>query len=174
MAVKEILRMGDPTLRQVSEPVTDFGTPELDELVADMLATMEAADGAGLAAVQIGVPKRIMIFGFESNPRYPDVGPIPFTVLINPEFAALDDEKIGGWEGCLSVPDMRGFVKRHAQIRYRGFDQHGENIEREVDGFHARVFQHEFDHLEGILYPDLIEDPLKFGFWAELEESGVM
>lgn len=174
MAVRKILRMGDLALRQVSEPVTEFRTPELDILVRDMLETMEAADGAGLAAVQIGEPKRIMIFGFESNPRYPDVGPIPFTVLINPGFDVLDDEKVGGWEGCLSVPDMRGFVKRHARIRYRGFDQQGDKIEREVDGFHARVFQHEFDHLEGILYPDLLDDPLKFGYWAELEASGVM
>ena len=174
MAVRKILRMGDPILRQVSEPVSAFGTPELDELIADMLETMEAADGAGLAAVQIGVPLRIMIFGFESNARYPDVGPIPFTVLINPEFKTLDDEKVNGWEGCLSVPDMRGLVRRHARIRYRGFDQQGEEIEREVDGFHARVFQHEFDHLNGVLYPDLIDDPLKFGFCAELEASGVL
>lgn len=166
--------MGDPVLRQVSEPVSEFGTPDLDALIADMLETMEAANGAGLAAVQIGVAKRIMIFGFESNTRYPDFGPIPFTVLINPELTPLDDEKVSGWEGCLSVPDMRGFVKRHARVRYRGFDQAGLEIEREVDGIHARVFQHEFDHLNGILYPDLIEDPLKFGFCAELEASGVM
>ena len=174
MAVRKILRMGDPVLRQVSEPVSEFGTPELGELIADMLETMEAADGAGLAAVQIGVPKRIMIFGFESNARYPEVGPIPFTVLINPELTALDDEKVSGWEGCLSVPDMRGFVKRYARVRYRGFDQQGAEIEREVDGFHARVFQHEFDHLNGVLYPDLIDDPLKFGFCDELEASGVL
>lgn len=166
--------MGDPVLRKVSEPVSAFGTPDLDELIADMLETMEAADGAGLAAVQIGVPQRIMIFGFETNARYPDVDPIAFTVLINPDFTALDDEKVSGWEGCLSVPDMRGFVRRHARIRYRGFDQNGAEIEREVDGFHARVFQHEFDHLNGVLYPDLIDDPLKFGFCAELEASGVM
>ena len=174
MAVRKILRMGDPVLRQVSEPVAEFGTAELDELIEDMLETMEAADGAGLAAIQIGVPKRIMIFGFESNARYPDVGPIPFTVLINPELIAFDDEMIGGWEGCLSVPDMRGFVVRRARIRYSGFDQQGMEIEREVDGFHARVFQHEFDHLNGVLYPDLIDDPLKFGFCAELEASGVL
>ena len=174
MAVRKILRMGDPVLRKVSEPVSAFGTSELDELIADMLETMEAADGAGLAAVQIGVPQRIMIFGFETNDRYPDVDPIAFTVLINPDFTVLDDEMVGGWEGCLSVPDMRGFVRRHARIRYRGFDQNGAKIEREVDGFHARVFQHEFDHLNGVLYPDLIDDPLKFGFCAELEASGVM
>ena len=174
MAVRKILRMGDPVLRQVSEPVAEFGTAELDVLIEDMLETMEAADGAGLAAIQIGVPKRIMIFGFETNARYPDVGPIPFTVLINPELVAFDDEMIGGWEGCLSVPDMRGFVKRRARIRYSGFDQQGMEIEREVDGFHARVFQHEFDHLNGVLYPDLIDDPLKFGFCAELEASGAL
>ena len=174
MAVRKILRMGDPVLRQISEPVSEFGTPELESLIADMLETMVAADGAGLAAVQVGVPKRIMIFGFESNARYPDVGPIPFTVLINPELAAVDDEMISGWEGCLSVPDMRGLVKRHARVRYRGCNPQGAEIERDVDGFHARVFQHEFDHLNGVLYPDLIDDPLKFGFCAELEASGIL
>jgi len=163
MAVRKILRIGDSRLREKSEPVGAFATPELDELVRDMLDTMTAADGAGLAAIQIGVPRRVMIFGFDSNPRYPDAGPIPFTVLVN-----------GDWEGCLSVPEMRGFVQRHGRIRYHGFDQHGEEITREVDGFHARVFQHEFDHLEGILYPDLLEDPLKFGFWEELDASGLM
>ena len=152
----------------------DFGTLALDELIVDMVDTMNAADGAGLAAIQIGVPSRVMIFGFESNARYPEVAPIPFTVLVNPEYDVLGEEKAGGWEGCLSVPDMRGFVRRNARIRYRGFDQNGAKIEREVDDFHARVFQHEFDHLEGILYPDLIDDPLKFGFWEELEASGQM
>jgi len=174
MAVRKILRIGDSRLREKSEPVDAFATPELDELVRDMLDTMAAADGAGLAAIQIGVPRRVMIFGFDSNPRYPDVGPIPFTVLVNPDFHVLDAEMDGGWEGCLSVPEMRGFVQRHGRIRYHGFDQHGEEITREVDGFHARVFQHEFDHLEGILYPDLLDDPLKFGFWEELEASGLM
>lgn len=174
MTVRKILRIGDSRLRQKSEPVGAFSTPELDELVRDMLDTMTAADGAGLAAVQIGVPRRVMIFGFESNPRYPDAAPIPFTVLVNPDFQVLDAEMIGDWEGCLSVPEMRGFVRRHDRIRYHGFDQHGEEITREVDGFHARVFQHEFDHLEGILYPDLLDDLLKFGFWEELESSGLM
>ena len=174
MTVRKILRIGDNRLRQKSEPVNEFATPELDELVRDMLDTMMAADGAGLAAIQIGVPKRVMIFGFESNPRYPDVGPIPFTVLVNPDLDILDAEMDGGWEGCLSVPDMRGFVRRHGRIRYHGFDQQGVEITREVEDFHARVFQHEFDHLEGILYPDLIDDPLKFGFWEELEASGLM
>ena len=174
MTIRKILRIGDSRLREKSESVSEFATPELDELVRDMLDTMTAADGAGLAAVQIGVPERVMIFGFDSNPRYPDVGPIPVTVLVNPDFHVLDAEMIGGWEGCLSVPDMRGFVQRHGRIRYHGFDQNGEEITREVDGFHARVFQHEFDHLEGILYPDIIDDPLKFGFWEELEASGLM
>ena len=174
MAIRKILRIGDSRLREKSEPVVKFGTPELDELVGDMLDTMTAADGAGLAAIQIGVPRRVMIFGFESNPRYPDAGPIPFTVLVNPDFDVLDAEMTGDWEGCLSVPDMRGFVQRHGKVRYHGFDQHGEEITREVDEFHARVFQHEFDHLEGILYPDLLEDPLKFGFCEELEASGLM
>lgn len=174
MAVRKILRIGDSRLREKSVPVDEFATPALDALLEDMLDTMQAADGAGLAAIQIGVPSRVMIFGFESNPRYPDVAPIPFTVLLNPEFDVVGDEKAGGWEGCLSVPDMRGFVTRHARIRYRGRDQHGKAIEREVDGFHARVFQHEFDHLEGILYPDLLDDPLQFGYWEELEASGLM
>ena len=174
MAVRNILRIGDSRLREKSRPVTGFGTPVLDELVEDMLQTMTAADGAGLAAIQIGVPSRVMIFGFESNPRYPEEAPIPLTVLVNPEYDILDQQKAGGWEVCLSVPGMRGFVLRDSRIRYRGFNQDGETIEREADGFHARVFQHEFDHLEGILYPDLIDDPLKFGFLQELEASGAM
>jgi peptide deformylase len=174
MAVRKILRIGDSRLRQKSRPVSEFGTPELDELLADMLDTMIAADGAGLAAIQIGVPLRVMIFGFESNPRYPDEAPIPLTVLINPAYDVLDDEMSGGWEGCLSVPGMRGFVRRHASIRYRGQDRQGRPVEREVDGFHARVFQHEFDHLEGVLYPDIVDDPTRFGYLEELEASGAI
>lgn len=174
MTVRRILRIGDSRLRQISEPVAKFGTPELAALVVDMQDTMIDADGAGLAAIQIGVPSRVMIFGFESNERYPDAAAIPFTVLVNPEYEVLDDTQSGGWEGCLSVPDMRGYVRRHVAIRYRGRDPQGQPIAREVDGFHARVFQHEFDHLNGILYPDLIEDPLKFGFCDELEASGEM
>ncbi|MGI9205355.1 MAG: peptide deformylase [Woeseiaceae bacterium] len=174
MATRPILRLGDPVLRQRSVEVTKWDTPELHELIADMFATMEAADGAGLAAIQIGVPLRIMIFGFESNARYPDVEPIPVTVLINPEYEVLDDRKTGGWEGCLSVPGMRGFVRRYSRIRYAGVDQFGNEISREADGFHARVFQHEFDHLDGVLYPDLIDDPLKFGFHDELAASGIL
>lgn len=174
MAARPILRLGDPVLRQRSAEVAELDTPELHELIADMFATMEAADGAGLAAIQIGVPLRIMIFGFEANARYPDVEPIPVTVLINPQYEVLDDAKVGGWEGCLSVPGMRGFVRRYARIRYSGVDQFGNAITREADEFHAQVFQHEFDHLEGVLYPDLIEDPLKFGFNEELATSGML
>jgi len=174
MTVRKILRIGDKRLRQRSQPVTEFGSPALDDLIEGMQDTMHDADGAGLAAIQIAVASRVMIFGFDSNPRYPEVAPIPFTVLVNPEYEVLGDDKSGGWEGCLSVPGMRGFVRRHARIRYRGRDRAGKLIAREVDGFHARVFQHEFDHLEGILYPDLIEDPSKFGYLEELEASGVM
>lgn len=173
MAIRQILRLGDPRLRQRSSEISEFDAPELRLLIADMFETMAAADGAGLAAIQVGSPKRVMIFGFDANPRYPDAEPIPITVLINPELTVLDEQKTGGWEGCLSVPGMRGYVRRFSRIRYTGVNQNGEPIDREVDGFHARVFQHEFDHLEGILYPDLIEDPLKFGFCEELDASEV-
>lgn len=174
MAVRTIIRLGDPSLRQVSQPVTEFDTTELHELIADMIETMEVADGAGLAAIQVAVPLRVMIFGFESNARYPDVGPIPMTVLVNPEYEITDDRPDGGWEGCLSVPGMRGFVTRHAGIRYRGFDQFGKPVMRTVNGFHARVFQHEYDHLNGVLYPDLIREPHKFGFCEELAAAGIL
>jgi peptide deformylase len=174
MAVRPILRLGDPRLREVAAPVTEFDTPELHELVRDLLETMEAADGAGLAAVQIGVPQRVVIFGVDYNPRYPQAGPVPFTVLVNPEIAPLDDEREAGWEGCLSVPGMRGLVPRHARIRYRGHDQFGRPIDRTVDGFHARVVQHECDHLDGILYPQRIEDMRSFGFTEELVASGAL
>lgn len=173
MAVRPILRIGDPRLRHASEPVAEFDTPELHALIADMFDTMAAADGAGLAAPQIGVMQRIMIFGVEANPRYPDVEVVPTTVLINPEFEVTDERVQGFWEGCLSVPGMRGYVERPAGIRYRGFDQFGAPIEREADGFHAIVFQHEYDHLDGILYPDRLVDPRQFGFVEELAEAGV-
>jgi peptide deformylase len=168
MAIRPILRLGNPLLRQRSMEVDAVDTPDIRDLIADMFDTMEAADGAGLAAIQIGVPLRVMIFGIEANARYPEVEPIPITVLVNPKSNVLDDTKIGGWEGCLSVPGMRGYVERFSRIRYSGIDQYGNLVERQVDGFHARVFQHEFDHLEGVLYPDLIKDPLKFGFEEEL------
>lgn len=168
MAVRPILRMGDPRLRVVSSPVDQFDTPELHELVADMFDTMHDADGAGLAAPQIGVPLRVMIFGVEANPRYPDAESVPTTVLVNPEWTVVDDTPVGSWEGCLSVPGMRGFVPRHTAVRYAGFDQFGQRIEREADGFHSIVFQHEHDHLDGILYPDRIVEKSKFGFEDEL------
>ncbi len=166
--------MGDPRLREVSRPVDAFDTPELRELVDDMFETMQAADGAGLAAPQIGVMRRVMMFGVESNPRYPDADRVPMTVLINPEFEGVGDDVIGDWEGCLSVPGMHGYVSTPGNIRYRGFDQSGKLIERSVNGFHATVFQHEFDHLEGVLYPDLIENPTKFGFIDEVVASGAI
>lgn len=174
MAIRNILRIGDSRLREHAKPVTTFDTPELHSVVQDMLDTMESADGAGLAANQIGVMKRIMIFGFESNPRYPDAEPVPFTVLVNPEFEVLGEEMESGWEGCLSVPGMMGFVARPARIRYSGLDQYGKPVQREADGFHARVFQHEFDHLDGRLYPDRIEDLTRFGFVEELQASGAL
>jgi len=164
--------MGDPRLRQVAQPVAVYDSTELHELISDMKDTMAAYDGAGLAAIQIGVMQRVMIFGIDTNPRYPDVEPIEMTVLVNPEFTPLSDERENGWEGCLSVPGMRGIVPRYSHIRYRGYDEFGNLIEREVTRFHARVFQHEIDHLDGILYPDKIEDRLSFGFVEELQAAG--
>jgi peptide deformylase len=166
------LRLGDARLRAPTEAVTVLDTPELRELVADMIETMHAHDGAGLAANQIGVLKRVVIFGFERNPRYPDAEPVPFTVLVNPEIELLGNERESGWEGCLSVPGMRGLVPRHTRIAYRGVDVLGNPIEREASGFHARVVQHECDHLDGILYPQRIEDFTAFGFIDELRASG--
>ena len=174
MAVRPILRLGDPRLREVARPVEEFDTAELHALVRDMVETMHAADGAGLAAIQIGVPQRVVIFGVEHNPRYPDVEPVPFTVLVNPEITPLDAEREAGWEGCLSVPGMRGLVPRHKRIRYRGRDEFGAPIDRTVADFHARVVQHECDHLDGILYPQRIEDMTSFGFTEELAASGVL
>ena len=174
MAIRPILRIGDPRLREVANPVEAFDTPELHELIEDMFDTMEAADGAGLAATQIGVLKRVMIFGVDSNPRYPDAEQVPTTVLINPEFSVVSDEVAGVWEGCLSVPGMRGYVERRARIKYRGIDQFGMLIEREADGFHAVVFQHEIDHLNGILYPDRITEREKFGYTNELTTAGII
>ena len=173
MAVRTILRMGEPRLRRVAQPVEAFDTPGLHELIEDMFETMAAADGAGLAATQIGVMQRVMIFGIESNPRYPDAEPVPTTVLVNPQFSVVGDDIVSGWEGCLSVPGMRGYVPRHAKIEYRGFDQYGKNFQREADGFHAVVFQHEYDHLDGILYPDRIIERTKFGFEDELAAADV-
>ena len=160
--------MGDPRLLRIAQPVKQFGTPELHALIADMVDTMEAANGAGLAAPQIGVDLQVVIFGFTHNERYPDAPPVPRTVLVNPVIEPLSDEIEEGWEGCLSVPGMRGVVPRHSRIRYRGFDEAGTPIEREADGFHARVVQHECDHLIGTLYPMRIRDFSRFGFTTVL------
>ncbi|MET1257279.1 peptide deformylase [Aliikangiella maris] len=172
MAVKPILKMGNPVLQQVSEPITEFNTPELQQLIEDLLDTMQANQGAGLAAPQIGVTKQVVIFGIEQNERYPDAEVVPQTVLINPQIEVLSQQTQSYWEGCLSIPGMRGLVERPAHIRYRGFDQYGETIEREVNGFHAIVVQHECDHLRGILYPMQMHDMSKFGFIDELEING--
>lgn len=194
MAVREILKMGDARLLRVAEPVRAFNTPELYTLLQDMQDTMAAANGAGLAAPQIGVNLQLVIFGSgQINPRYPDAPPVPRTVLLNPvitpflkqsrplagiesvqnamnsivstqPLAASDDDLEEGWEGCLSVPGLRGVVQRFKQIRYQGFDERGQAIDRSVDGFHARVVQHECDHLHGILYPMRVRDFTRFGF----------
>jgi len=168
MAVHEILKMGDPRLLRVAQPVRAFDTPELHALVADMFDTMEAARGAGLAAPQIGVDLQLVIFGFSRSERYPEAAPVPRTVLLNPEITPLGDEIVEGWEGCLSVPGLRGVVPRHARIRYRGIDPLGRPIEREADGFHARVVQHECDHLIGRLYPTRMTDLSRLGFTSVL------
>jgi peptide deformylase len=160
--------MGDPRLLQRSAPVTDFRAEELRVLLQDMRDTMAHLNGAGLAAPQIGVPLRVVIFGVRSNPRYPAVDEVPDTVLINPELEPLTQETEEGWEGCLSVPGMRGVVPRLRRLRYKGFDENGQPFEREADGFHARVVQHECDHLDGILYPMRIRDFARFGFIEEL------
>lgn len=162
--IRPILRMGDPRLLERSQPVERFNTPELAELLADMRETMVAAHGAGLAAPQIGVGLRVVIFGFEHNERYPDAEPVPYTELINPVLTQLDPEVEEGWEGCLSVPGMRGRVSRLVRLRYTGFDPQGRAIDRVASGFHARVAQHECDHLDGILYPMRIRDMRLFGF----------
>lgn len=168
MAVRDVLRMGDPRLLQRAAPVETVGTRELDELLRDMFDTMRALDGAGLAAPQIGVGLRVVIFGFARNSRYPDAEAVPETVLINPELTPLSDEMEDGWEGCLSVPGLRGVVPRYRRLRYRGVDAAGRAIDRSVEGFHARVVQHEVDHLDGILYPMRIRDLRRFGFTATL------
>lgn len=165
MAIHPILKMGDPRLLRVAQPVTAFDTDELHQLVRDMLETMRAADGAGLAAPQIGVDLQLVVFGAdERNPRYPQAPLVPHTVLCNPVITPLSDEEEEGWEGCLSVPGLRAVVPRWRRIRYRGFDPRGEPIEREAEGFHARVVQHECDHLQGVLYPMRVRDFTRFGF----------
>jgi len=156
--------MGDPRLWQKSLPVSQFNTKELNELLRDMRDTMARLNGAGLAAPQIGVPLRVVIFGVTANPRYPDVEEVPDTVLINPKLTLVSDEMEEGWEGCLSVPGMRGWVPRYKKLKYSGYDEHGRRFQRQVQGFHARVVQHEVDHLDGILYPMRIRDFTRFGF----------
>jgi peptide deformylase len=168
MAVRTVLRMGHPLLQRVAAPVARFGTAELRQLVSDMDDTMRALNGAGIAAPQIGVSLRVVIFEVTHNPRYPEAEPVPYTVLINPVLDPLGDEQDEAWEGCLSVPGLRGLVPRHTNLRYRGFDLDGQPIDRTVTGFHARVVQHEVDHLDGILYPLRVADMRLFGFEDEL------
>lgn len=172
MAIRPVLRLGDPRLLQVASEVTDFENPELTELIDDMFDTMEAEDGAGLAAPQIGINLRVVIFGFENNTRYPDSSAVPRTILINPKITVLSDDREQGWEGCLSVPGMRGVVSRYSHIRYKGFDETGNTVDVVADSFHARVVQHECDHLDGIIYTQRLADPKMFGFTEELLTSG--
>ncbi len=165
MPIRPILKMGDPRLLRVAQPVTAFNTEALHQLVQDMEDTMAAANGAGLAAPQIGVDLQVVIFGTGTpNPRYPDAPIVPRTILVNPVITPLGQDQEEGWEGCLSVPGLRGVVPRWRQIRYAGFDLQGRPIEREADGFHARVVQHECDHLQGVLYPMRVRDFTRFGF----------
>jgi peptide deformylase len=181
MAVREILKMGDPRLLRLAAPVTAFDTPQLHTLVQDMRDTMVAAHGAGLAAPQIGVDLQLVIFGFERSERYPEAPPVPFTVLLNPEITPLTEAdgtlaEEEGWEGCLSVPGLRGMVPRHRRVRYRGVDVTGRPIDREAEGFHARVVQHECDHLIGRLYPTRMRDLTRLGYtsvlFPDLDPSG--
>ncbi|MDT8281659.1 MAG: peptide deformylase [Gammaproteobacteria bacterium] len=172
MAIRPVLRLGDPRLFKVACKVSEFNQPELDSLIADMFDTMAAESGAGLAAPQIGVGLRIAIFGFDTNPRYPDEESVPKTILINPVITPLSDDREEGWEGCLSVPGMRGLVSRYKHIHYRGYDASGTAIDVNASGFHARVVQHECDHLDGILYTQRLTDIQKFGFVDELYSSG--
>ncbi|OGA39949.1 MAG: peptide deformylase [Betaproteobacteria bacterium RIFCSPLOWO2_12_FULL_68_19] len=162
--IREVLRMGDPRLWQVSVPVTDFRSKDLNILLEDMRETMAQLNGAGLAAPQIGVGLRVVIFGVKSNPRYPGIEDVPDTVLINPRIEPLSEELEEDWEGCLSVPGLRGWVPRFRKIRYQGYEERGQRFQRVVEGFHARVVQHECDHLDGILYPMRMRDFTRFGF----------
>lgn len=164
MAIRPVLRMGDPLLLQKAAPVEVFDTPELHALIQDMEDTMAHMNGAGIAAPQIGVSLRVVIFGVGANPRYPDAEQVPYTVLVNPTLTPIGNNIEDGWEGCLSVPGMRGIVPRYERLHYTGFDQYGKPIDRLVSGFHARVVQHECDHLDGILYPMRIKDLSNFGY----------
>ena len=167
--IRTVLRMGDPRLLEIAKPVEVFDAPELHALLSDMRDTMKELDGAGLAAPQIGVSLRVVIFGFEASARYPEAAPVPYTVLINPQLTPLSDEETAAWEGCLSVPGLRGMVPRWNRLRYAGFDASGRRFEHEVDGFHARVVQHECDHLDGILYPMRVRDLSRFGYTDVLQ-----
>ena len=169
----EVLKMGDTRLLQQAQPVSQFDTPELHALLSDMRDTMEHLSGAGLAAPQIGVGLQVVVFGVESNPRYPNAEAVPHTVLINPLLTPLSDELEEDWEGCLSLPGLRGMVPRHVRLRYRGRDEKGNTIDRSVSGFHARVVQHECDHLLGILYPMRVRDFSRFGFTEVLFPDGL-
>lgn len=172
MAVKQVLCMGDSRLLHTAESVTAFDTPELHSLVADLMDTMHAENGAGLAAPQIGIGLRVVVFGFERNSRYPAADAVPETVLVNPVIEPMSEDRDEAWEGCLSVPGLRGVVPRYTHIRYTGVDQHGNAIARDAHGFHARVVQHECDHLDGILYPQRMTDMSRFGFTEALQASG--
>ena len=172
MAIRPVLKMGHPLLAQVAPPVDRFGTQDLRDLVADLDDTMRAMHGAGLAAPQIGVPLRVVLFEVNANPRYPHVEPVPYTVLINPELTPLGDETEDGWEGCLSVPGLRGLVPRYRSLRYRGYDVDGQRVDRTVQGFHARVVQHEVDHLDGILFPMRLRDLRHLGYEDTLFPGG--
>lgn len=174
MAIYPVLRMGHPVLSQTAAEVRDFNTATLDKLISDMFETMRAEDGVGLAAPQIGISKRVVVFGFDQNPRYRDAPPVPVTVLINPVINPVDDTMEDGWEGCLSVPGMRGMVPRYQRIEYQGFDASGMPLQVKAEGFHARVVQHECDHLDGILYPQRVRDFTRFGYIAELVDAGLL
>ncbi len=164
MAVQSIVLMGDPRLLQRSEEVTEFNTPELQQIIDDLLDTLAAKNGTGLAAPQIGVLKRIVVFGLKKHPRFPEIEPIPLTILINPHIEILTEEMDEMWEGCISIPGLRGLVPRYTKLRYQGFDQFGKPIDRIAHGYHARAVQHECDHLDGILYPVRMTDMRMFGF----------
>jgi peptide deformylase len=170
MAVKPLIKMGNPLLYQIAQPIIEFNTLELTQLIKDLYDTMDATSGVGIAAPQIGVNKQVIVFGFEKSVRYPDAESIPKTVLINPQLEFLTEEMVAGWEGCLSIPGLRGLVPRYKKLRYSGYDQFGQFFQREVKDFHARLIQHENDHLQGKLYPMRIKELRYFGFEEEVTE----